>query len=254
MFCQQCGAQISEVAQYCSRCGALLPTPPPPPGRHPPPPSLPPGRQPTPPPPAPIKIDTDQGPVGASIVLQSGRGPSGESHASHQKRTHKWLYPLLLLPVTVGVVGLSWDGAEKAHRQRVEKERMKDPTYAASKRAEQAEWEKTRAAMKTLEAQRDQVSAPELMSSYTQNEVAADEQYKGRVLIVTGVVTKIGKDILGSPYITLETGQRISSVQCIFPTSSSHRLASTKLGSSVVIRGKCSGKLMNVLLRDCELF
>jgi transcription-repair coupling factor (superfamily II helicase) len=60
-----------------------------------------------------------------------------------------WLILAGILIVPVGITRYSdWK------REQAEMERMKDPAYAEAKRKEQAEWEKTRSAMKTLETQR----------------------------------------------------------------------------------------------------
>jgi hypothetical protein len=60
-----------------------------------------------------------------------------------------WLILAGMLIVPVGITRYSvWK------REQAEMERMKDPAYAEAKRKEQAEWQKIRSAMKTLEAQR----------------------------------------------------------------------------------------------------
>ena len=97
-------------------------------------------------------------------------------------------------------------------------------------------------------------SAEYLVGSYTQNEVAADEAFKGKWLKVTGQVDRIGKDVLNTPYVTVKAGNDpIRQVQCMFDQSQQGRLASLRPGQEVVISGKCSGLMMNVLVRECDL-
>ena len=99
------------------------------------------------------------------------------------------------------------------------------------------------------------VSASDLLEDYEANEVAADQRYKDRQLIVTGKIDTIGKDILDSMYVTLESGKEfgITSVQCMFDDSNAASLAQLRKGATVTVSGTCNGKLGNVLLRDCSL-
>jgi hypothetical protein len=97
------------------------------------------------------------------------------------------------------------------------------------------------------------VTAIDLFRAYKDNEVAADERYKGKILEVSGAVDNIGKDIMDTPYVTLDTGDVISTVQCMFGDEHKAELASLKKGDRVTIKGECQGKLGNVLLRDSTL-
>jgi hypothetical protein len=97
------------------------------------------------------------------------------------------------------------------------------------------------------------VSAAELYTDYKANEVAADQRYKDRVIEVTGRVDNIGKDIMDTMYVTLDTGEMIGSIQCMFGTEHANSLAGLSKGQSVTIQGKCAGKMMNVLLQGCTL-
>src|ERR1700722_11232656 len=45
------------------------------------------------------------------------------------------------------------------------------------------------------------LSADELYSAYKENEVSADTSYKGKIVIISGIIRDIGKDILDSPYV-----------------------------------------------------
>src|SRR6266852_4648886 len=71
------------------------------------------------------------------------------------------------------------------------------------------------------------VSAQQLASAYKDNEVAADERYKGKVIAVTGIIDSIGKDTLDTPYVVLGGGDRfsITSVQCMFGDEYKSQLA-----------------------------
>lgn len=89
-----------------------------------------------------------------------------------------------------------------------------------------------------------EVSARELVSAYTTNEVAADNAYKGKVYRISGVVSSIGKDILDHPFVTLKSSDVIREVQCTFDNAG--RLGTLSPGARVTIRGRVTGLMMNV--------
>jgi hypothetical protein len=97
------------------------------------------------------------------------------------------------------------------------------------------------------------LQASELFRAYENNEVSADALYKGKIILVSGLVNDIGKDIIGDPYVTLSTGNSIWTVQCMFSSKQEGELAALRKGQSVSIKGECNGKLINVLLRKCTL-
>ena len=97
------------------------------------------------------------------------------------------------------------------------------------------------------------LTAQQLLAAYTANEIAADAEYKGKTIVLAGFVQNIGKDILGAPYIALEAGpSAFGVVQAMFPRSDESRLAGITKGQRVEVRCTCSGKLMNVILRECS--
>jgi len=97
------------------------------------------------------------------------------------------------------------------------------------------------------------VSASKLFADYDANEVSADEKYKDRVLVVSATIKDIGKDIMDTMYVTLETtDDSFGGVQCMFADEHKSHVASAAKGQQVTIRGRCDGKLMNVLLRGCR--
>jgi len=98
-----------------------------------------------------------------------------------------------------------------------------------------------------------EVPAFQLFAEYDGNEIAADENYKGKILIVNGMVKDIGNDITGSMYVTLDSGNPIMSVQCFFSDKHRKELASMQAGMRVRIRGKCDGKFGNIFIRGCQI-
>ncbi|MDX9925554.1 MAG: hypothetical protein RBS48_12395, partial [Ignavibacteriaceae bacterium] len=47
------------------------------------------------------------------------------------------------------------------------------------------------------------ITASQLVADYKANQVAADSKYKGNIVEVTGTISTIGKDIMDTPYISL---------------------------------------------------
>ncbi|MBT5015923.1 hypothetical protein HN748_02700 [Candidatus Peregrinibacteria bacterium] len=97
------------------------------------------------------------------------------------------------------------------------------------------------------------ISARDLYDEYDANEILADELYDGKILEVSGTVSSIGKDILDDMYVALKTNNVIGSVQCMLEDSELTKATSLVEGQSITVRGKNTGKLMNVLLRGCTI-
>jgi len=97
------------------------------------------------------------------------------------------------------------------------------------------------------------VSATDLMQAYVDNAVAADGKYKGKAVIVTGTIQNIGKDIMDTPYVALDTDELIFCVQCLFSRGDEAKLSSLRKGKRIAIGGKCDGALGNVMIKYCVL-
>ena len=95
----------------------------------------------------------------------------------------------------------------------------------------------------------------ELRAEYEENEVAADEKYEDKIIYVNGVIDNIGKDVLDTPYITLDDGTIINSVQCMFDKADESIVADLKMGQEVTVRGECAGEIIfgNILLRGSSI-
>jgi hypothetical protein len=97
------------------------------------------------------------------------------------------------------------------------------------------------------------VSARELFAAFEANEVAANIRYKGQSLAVSGRASRIATDLLDMPYVDLDVGSPIFSVQAMFSRSDAATLAALRVGQQVIVVGRCDGKFGNVLLRDASL-
>jgi len=97
------------------------------------------------------------------------------------------------------------------------------------------------------------LSANQLYNEYNSNEVAADSKYKGKVVIVTGTIQDIGKDIMDDAYIVIGGGGFLDGVQCTFTKGEQSSVARLSKGQSVRVKGEVAGKMGNVLVNKCSL-
>ena len=97
------------------------------------------------------------------------------------------------------------------------------------------------------------INAYELRAEYKANEVAADEKYEDKIAYVEGVIDGFGKTIADYPYITLDDGEYIVSVQCIFQKEHTSAIAALNEGQEVTIRGEISGMLGNIFVRKSSI-
>ncbi len=94
-----------------------------------------------------------------------------------------------------------------------------------------------------------------LLSEYKDNEVRADGEFKGRRVMVTGIVSDVKKGLIGGMYIVIGTGKpfEIPALQC-FPNSSQESAAAAlSKGQQVSLAGTVGGLMMNVLLKGCVI-
>ena len=99
-----------------------------------------------------------------------------------------------------------------------------------------------------------EVTASELYRAYEANEVSADQQYKGKRLLITGVVENIGKDVMDNPYVALKI-DFLKGVNCYFDDENNKVLSQLNKGQKIQIIGTCAGlTLTDVVVRDCELW
>ena len=96
-----------------------------------------------------------------------------------------------------------------------------------------------------------EITATQLYHEYDQNVVRADQNYKWKVLQVSGVVSNIGHD-----YLSLDVGGILASVTCYFDFQQQPTLARVDEGQHVTVQGQCDGfssLFLTVWIRHCKL-
>ncbi|MEQ6118643.1 hypothetical protein [Reichenbachiella sp. MALMAid0571] len=89
------------------------------------------------------------------------------------------------------------------------------------------------------------ISVKELVTSFLANESQANEKFLGKILEVDGKVIQLIEEE-GSRGILLESSTGTVYCAC-------EQIPEIKIGTMVLVKGKCSGYLMDVVLNDCEL-
>jgi hypothetical protein len=102
-----------------------------------------------------------------------------------------------------------------------------------------------------------QISSTQIYKDYDDNEVAADNKYKDKVVEVKGKIIDISKDFSDDIVIKLNglinNEYEIVGVRCTFSKSHNSEAASLSKGQIITIRGKCDGKLMGPDISGCSL-
>jgi len=98
------------------------------------------------------------------------------------------------------------------------------------------------------------ISANDLMQDCTDNKIAAEMKYKGKVIVVNGVVQSMGNDVIGGmPHVKLKTGHIIARIHCSFRERDREMLASLQAGQNIAIRGLVDSIAGDVWLKNCSI-
>lgn len=102
-----------------------------------------------------------------------------------------------------------------------------------------------------------ETTATQLSQSFKENEVAAEDKYKGKTLEVTGKVQRVYETTKpNSACIELEDETRFSTwrVKCQFDPKSADHLTSVQKGQTIKLSGTCDGKeRLWVRMSSCKL-
>ena len=61
------------------------------------------------------------------------------------------------------------------------------------------------------------LSANKLFKEYDKNSVAADAKYEDKIVVVSGTIQSIGKDIMDTAYLVIGGSGFLDGVQCMLP-------------------------------------
>lgn len=97
-----------------------------------------------------------------------------------------------------------------------------------------------------------EVSSVDLSKKYGDNEVSADEAYKGKKLQITGTVEEISKDALDAIYVVLRGKDEFSSVQVYVDDAKA--AAQLKKGQKLTVTGECDGMILgSPIIKDAVI-
>ena len=137
---------------------------------------------------------------------------------------------------------------------------QKTPEQKAADAAALAERKAVEAAQQQEQAKQEMAALPAVPASaiaraYHDNTVAADQQYKGKKLRVTGTVADISTDFGGEPYVTLRGGVNpFMEPQAKFDSDFSAQIAKLKKGVKVEVICTGGGDIAKTpILRDCVM-
>lgn len=96
------------------------------------------------------------------------------------------------------------------------------------------------------------VTAQEIVSEYSDNEISAHQKYEDKIVEVKGIISEFGLDVFDDPYmvispngIALEAGVRASLAEGVDASS-------FKVGNEITIKGKVGSKTMgNIQVEGC---
>lgn len=97
------------------------------------------------------------------------------------------------------------------------------------------------------------INVAKLAKAYAANEIAADREYKGRRVRITGTVDSVGKDIVGTPYVVLiEREERGARAQCTFGRGQEDKLARLTQGQRATFSCEVRGVLGWIHAAECR--
>lgn len=149
-----------------------------------------------------------------------------------KRRRFSWKPWLIGLAALVAIAS----GAYGAHRSRVDARAWQ----AASEVDPVAEYRRA-----------PDVDLGELAAEYRDNEVRADDRYKGRAVRLVGLVERVSVS-LGSPSVTLSVEDERVSVRCLM-IQDQPGVSRLSKGDRAALIGRVDGYMLGVRLSDCVL-
>jgi len=96
------------------------------------------------------------------------------------------------------------------------------------------------------------LSGEELFRDYSDRD-AGDKKYKEKILQVSGPVVRIRSNVANDRVLLLRGAEHAGDIQCHFFDSYSEQVSKLRPGDKLTVRGKCTGKIINVILDPCVI-
>ena len=96
------------------------------------------------------------------------------------------------------------------------------------------------------------MSAADLYNDFQRDETLANKKYLNKVIEVSGNVSEI-QNVNGSQIILLSSTGDMGGVSCQLTNDENNKKLTIKKSTTITVKGKCSGYLMDVNLVDCVL-
>jgi TPR repeat protein len=101
---------------------------------------------------------------------------------------------------------------------------------------------------------KESIDAVSLWQDYDANEIAADQKYRGKRLVVRGIVADLTKDFTDSVIVRLRSPNLFMSTHAYVDNESVATVATLKKGQKVLLSCVGSGKTMgSPILKDCHI-
>lgn len=91
-----------------------------------------------------------------------------------------------------------------------------------------------------------------LLDDFENDEISANEKYLEQIIQVTGKIQKLGT-ANGNGIITLTGENSLGSVICHLSEKENKKVVSLREGQEIIVKGICTGFLMDVILINCVL-
>jgi hypothetical protein len=93
------------------------------------------------------------------------------------------------------------------------------------------------------------ITADKILNDFSSDENLANLKYLDKIIEVKGVVSEIN---IEKGIITIETNDDFGSVLCHLSEEASRKVSGLQEGQIIVVKGICTGFLMDVILVKCE--
>ena len=93
------------------------------------------------------------------------------------------------------------------------------------------------------------ITADKILNDFSSDENSANLKYLDKIIEVKGVISEIN---IEKGIITIETNDDFGSVICHLSEEASRKISGLQEGQIIVVKGICTGFLMDIILVKCE--